>query len=145
MKALKFFAILCIMFGFATSAGNAQHQPTVQGWNTGHDCHWIPCIEENACGEVIYHWFFGGNMNILRWDFIGTLIGERTGTVYQFRWTNNTKEIYTAGEVKSYHMTITIHADGIPIGQIHHTDHFTINANGEMVVLQDNDWIVVCK
>jgi hypothetical protein len=141
MKPLKILAFLCIMLGLLSNAVNAQ--PAQKGQETWTTCWPLDCVGELACGDITHTWLSNGN--IFKESYIGTLIGQETGTFYKIKQTYSTLIVGNKSYVFTNPVTIMVHANGKLIAFLHFLSHVTINANGETTVWIGADWTVECK
>jgi hypothetical protein len=146
MKTLKVLAMLCIMLGFATNAVNAQKpQGGSENWN--NICTWLPCVNEEVCGDVTHSWWWkDGKMWGQEWT--GVFIGQSTGTVYTLRESGDSKHFgheANIGNVNHEMHTLMIHANGKLVALVHGLGHNTVNANGVNVEDFWKGWELECK
>ena len=131
MRTIKILFLLCIILGFSTNIMYAQSPNATNHGGKTELVYWrLPCG-----GEIMYGYrtdSFIYNKNIYRGSTFGKFIGLETGTVY----------IFTAHGVHHFdegpghygqNQTWIIHANGKPIAWLKYVDHYTVNANGELV------------
>jgi hypothetical protein len=139
MKSLKILFILCFMLGFVTNAVNAQSaEPSrytyLRYW-------WLPCVDEYIYGYYTERIVF--NKNTYNGTISGKFIGLETGTDYQFVHHCIHHFIDGPGHY-GQNQTLLVHANGKPIAVLKFVIHYTINANGILTEVKNDDWEIEC-
>jgi hypothetical protein len=129
------------MLGFTTNSVNAQAVSTKEYIFTTDGR--LGCMEEYASGEVIVHVVQDGHKRFVRNS--GKLIGEETGNVYSFTYDIDHKDIFNKNNsqtAQSFFFIILVHCNGKPIGRLIGKLHIAFNANGELIVFNQDltDW-----
>ena len=144
MKTLKIVIALFIIFGLATNNVNAQKP--VRQVITQHVILYFPCLEQYLIGDPVFE------INIMNNHFqskiSGTLTGE-DGIEYSIdameeakfpNWSNWGRIAIPIAWIQWNR----IRQDGKLIGSIGFAYHFTVNANGVVVVEVGTDYKVIC-
>jgi hypothetical protein len=129
MKTLRFLVALCIITAFFTGNVNAQNPKQTGTYSYTMEMYF--CGDELITFNVSCTWSSWANKYQLRFSGIGE--GDTSDGIYRLNEVDNYKWkpwVEGGADNNTQVWTMTVSKDGKPVGVVHYTGHFTVNANG---------------